>query len=139
MKTLLLLTVIAAGTLASVTANAQVIVIANPSLKTTDVSKADIRDVFSGNSSSFKDGGHVTPILLKGGAANDEFLSAYIGKADAAFRATWRSLVFSGQATMPRSMDSEAAVVDYVAHTLGAVGYISKATPHEGVKVVATH
>jgi hypothetical protein len=27
-------------------------------------------------------------------------------------------------------------VVEYVAHTTGAVGYIGKATPHEGVKVL---
>jgi len=27
--------------------------------------------------------------------------------------------------------------VEYVAHNTGAVGYISKATPHEGVKVLA--
>jgi hypothetical protein len=38
---------------------------------------------------------------------------------------------------MPKSLESEAAVVEYVAHTAGAIGYISKATPHEGVKVIA--
>jgi hypothetical protein len=79
----------------------------------------------------------VTPVLLKTGSAHDEFLSAYIGKNDTAFRAGWRSLVFSGQAAMPKSLDSEAAVVEYVAHNAGAIGYIGKATPHEGVKVLA--
>jgi len=34
--------------------------------------------------------------------ANEEFLQAYIGKNDTAYRAGWRSLVFSGQATMRR-------------------------------------
>jgi hypothetical protein len=42
-----------------------------------------------------------TPVLLKAGTSNDEFLSAYVGKTDSAFRASWRSLVFSGQATLP--------------------------------------
>ena len=74
---------------------------------------------------------------VKQGSAHDEFLATYIGKNDTAFRASWRSLVFSGQATMPKSFDSEAAVVEYVAHTAGAIGYIGKATPHEGVKVLA--
>jgi len=54
----------------------------------------------------------------------------------AAFRASWRSLVFSGQATMPKSLDSEAAVVEFVAHTPGAIGYVNKTTAHEGVKVL---
>jgi ABC-type phosphate transport system substrate-binding protein len=116
---------------------AQVVIIANPSVKASDVSKGDLRDVFSGAASSLKDGSHVTPVLLKAGGAHEEFLSEYVGKNDTAFRASWRSLVFSGQATMPKSLDSEAAMVDYVAHNAGAIGYIGKATPHEGVKVLA--
>ena len=120
----------------SVQVQAQAIVIANASVKSADVSKADLKDVFTGASSSLKDGSKVTPVLLKSGGVHDEFLTEYIGKNDTAFRASWRSLVFSGQASMPKSLDSEAAVVEYVAHNAGAIGYISKATPHEGVKVL---
>jgi len=116
---------------------AQAIVIANPGVKAPDVSKSDLRDVFTGGATSLKDGSQVTPVLLKSGGTHDEFLAAYIGKNDTAFRAGWRSLVFSGQATMPKSLDSEAAVVEFVAHNAGAIGYISRATPHEGVKVLA--
>lgn len=137
MKKLLFAFLLAVGASAySASAQAQAIVIANASVKSADVSKADLKDVFTGAASSLKDGSHVTPVLLKSGAAHDEFLSEYIGKNDTAFRASWRSLVFSGQASMPKSLDSEAAVVEYVAHNAGAIGYISKATPHEGVKVL---
>jgi ABC-type phosphate transport system substrate-binding protein len=117
-------------------AQAQAIVIANPSVKSADISKSDLKDVFTGAASSLKDGSHVTPVLLKAGAVNDEFLSAYVGKPDATFKASWRSLVFSGQASMPKTVDSEAAMVEYVASNPGAIGYISKGTPHEGVKVL---
>ncbi|SEG54431.1 hypothetical protein SAMN05421819_3421 [Bryocella elongata] len=116
-------------------AHAQLI-IANPSVKASEASKGDLKDIFTGASSSLG-GSHVTPVLLKSGAANDEFLAAYIGKSDAAFMASWRSLVFSGQATMPKSFDSDAAVVEYVAKTPGAIGYIGKGSPHEGTKVLA--
>ena len=115
----------------------QVVVIANTSVKSGDVSSADLRDVFTGASSSFKDGSHVTPVLLKQGATNDNFLLLYVGKSDAAFRASWRSLLFSGQGVMPRTFETEAAAVEYVAHTPGAIGYIQKSTPHEGVKTLA--
>ncbi len=138
MKKLTLVFLLAAVvSMLSACAQAQTVVIANPSVKSADVSKSDLRDVFTGASSSLKDGSHVTPVLLKQGGAHEEFLAAYIGKNDTAFRASWRSLVFSGQATMPKSLDSEAAVVEYVAHNAGAIGYIGKATPHEGVKVLA--
>jgi len=115
---------------------AQVIVIANPSVKASEVSKSDLKDVFTGASTSLG-GGSVVPILLKAGATHEEFLQVYIGKNDTAYRAGWRSLVFSGQASMPRSLDTDAEVVEFVAHNAGAIGYIGKATPHEGVKVLA--
>ncbi|MGA2535697.1 MAG: hypothetical protein ABSF53_06780 [Terracidiphilus sp.] len=138
MKNLLLsfLLVVAASALASY-AQGQVVVIANTGVNAADVSKNDLRDVFTGAATSLKGGSNVTPVLLKSGGTHDEFLSTYVGKNDTAFRASWRSLVFSGQASMPKSLDSEAAVVDYVAHNAGAISYISKATPHEGVKVLA--
>jgi len=93
--------------------------------------------VFSGASSNLAGGEHVTPVLLKENAIHEQFLSQYVGKSDTAFRTSWRSLVFSGQGVMPRSLESEAAVVEFVARTPGAIGYISRATPHEGVKTLA--
>jgi ABC-type phosphate transport system substrate-binding protein len=116
---------------------AQVVVIANPSVPSADVSKAELRDVFTGASSSLKGGVQVTPVLLKEGAVNDGFLELYVGKSDSAFRVGWRSLLFSGQGAMPKTLDSEAAVVEYVARTAGAIGYIGKTAAHEGVKILA--
>jgi hypothetical protein len=75
--------------------------------------------------------------LLKQCETHDEFLAAYVGKSEAVFRAYWRSQVFSGQTMLPKTFDSEAAIVDYVAKTAGAIGYISKLTPHAGVIVMA--
>jgi ABC-type phosphate transport system substrate-binding protein len=127
---------LAAASIFAVHAQAQVIVIANPGVKATEVSKSDLRDVFTGNATSLPGGGGVVPILLKAGTVHEEFLQVYIGKNDTAYRAGWRSLVFSGQASMPKSLDTDAAVVEFVAHNAGAIGYIGKATPHEGVKVL---
>ncbi len=127
-------TVLAA--LFAVRAQAQVIVIVNPGVKASEVSKNDLRDVFTGAATTLPGGINVVPILLKAGSAHEEFLQAYIGKNDTAYRAGWRSLVFSGQASMPKSLDSDSAVVDFVAHNAGAIGYIAKNSPHDGVKVL---
>ena len=116
-------------------AQAQVVVIANPGVKLSEVSRSDLRDAFTGAISSFN-GSSVVPVVLKQGSVHEEMLRLYIGKSDAAFRASWRSLVFSGQGVMPRSMDSDAAMVEYVARTPGAIGYIAKGAPHDGVKIL---
>jgi ABC-type phosphate transport system substrate-binding protein len=128
---------LAAASIFAVHAQAQVIVIANPGVKATDISKNDLRDVFTGAATALPGGGNVVPILLKAGTVHEEFLQAYIGKNDTAYRAGWRSLVFSGQASMPKSLDTDTAVVEFVAHNAGAIGYIGKSTAHEGVKVLA--
>lgn len=135
-KTLYALLIVASAAIFTGQVQAQVIVIANSSVKSASVSKAELSDVFTGGATSLKDGSHVSPVLLKAGSVHDAFLRDYIGKNDAALRASWRNLVFSGQASMPKSLDSEAAVVEFVAHNPGAIGYIAKATPHDGVKVL---
>ena len=136
-KQLLTILLVVVASFLAVRAQAQVIVIANPSVKAVDISKSDLRDVFTGAATSLPGGGRVVPILLKAGTAHEEFLQNYIGKSDATYRAGWRSLVFSGQASMPKSLENDAAIVDFVAHNAGAVGYIGKNSPHEGVKVLA--
>jgi hypothetical protein len=78
----------------------------------------------------------VLPVLQKQGIVNSGFLDLYVGKSDAAFRASWRSILFSGHGAMPRTLESDAAVVEYVAHTAGAIGYVGKTAPHEGVKTL---
>ena len=116
----------------------EVVVVANKSVKAADVSAGDLRDVFSGDKSNLSDGSHVVPVTLRGGPVHEAFLKKYVGKGDAAFRAGWRSLVFSGQGAMPKIFDTEAALVDYVAATPGAIGYASAgAANKEGVKILA--
>jgi ABC-type phosphate transport system substrate-binding protein len=117
-------------------AQAQVLVIANPGVPAADISRAELHDIFTGASSSLKGGAPVTPVLLKPGPVHDEFLSLYIGKSDTGFRAGWRSILFSGQGILPKTLGSDTAVVEYVIHTPGAIGYIASITPHPGVKIL---
>ncbi|MGO8797199.1 MAG: hypothetical protein ACLQLC_20460 [Candidatus Sulfotelmatobacter sp.] len=114
----------------------EAVVVANSGVKATEVSSSELRDVFTGDKSSLKDGSHVTPVTLKSGAAHEAFLKKYVGKSDSAFRAGWRSLVFTGQGSMPKTFDTEAALVDYVAATPGAIGYVSKDAANDKVKTL---
>ena len=114
----------------------EVVVVSNKNVKASDVTSDELKEVFSGEKTSLKDGSHVVPVTLKGGAAHDAFLRRFVGKNDAAFRAAWRSLVFTGQAAMPKTFDTEAQLLDYVAATPGAIGYVGK-DPGDNVKRLA--
>jgi hypothetical protein len=46
-------------------------------------------------------------------------------------------VVFTGQGAMPKTFDSESALIEYVADTPGAVGYVSRISPQDLVKLLA--
>jgi hypothetical protein len=138
-KLSLTILLVVVASLFAVRAQAQVIVIANSGLKADSVSKAELREVYMGSSSSVKQAGHVVPVLLKEGPTHSQFLTEYVGQSPIGLIICWRGLVLSGHATMPKTFDSEAAMVEYVARTPGAIGYISTGTPHDSVKVLTVH
>jgi len=111
-------------------------IIANSSVGASSVSIDELKGVFLATKSSLSDGSHVEPVLEKGGPTHEAFLKEYIGKTDSAFETYFRSLVFTGKASMPKSTVSDADMVAYVAKTKGAIGYVSGSAATTGVKVL---
>jgi hypothetical protein len=118
-------------------AREELLVIVNSSVSARAISSGDLREVFLGERHALGDGSKVNPVLLKDGPTHDAFLSAYIGKSEAAFRAGWLRLVFTGKGTLPHTFDSETALLDYIAATPGAIGYVRSAGTRPNVKVLA--
>ncbi len=111
-------------------------VIANPGIKVTEISANDLKEVFLATKSSLSDGSHVEPVWQKGGATHEAFLKDYVGKTDAAVGTYYRSLVFTGKASMPKTLATDAEVVAYVEKTKGAIGYVAAATATGEAKVL---
>ena len=121
----------------TVTASAaEVRVIANSSVGASSVSADDLKGVFLATKTSLGDGSHVEPVLAKSGAAHEAFLKEYLGKSDAALQTYYRSLVFTGKASMPKTLAGDAEIVAYVAKTKGAIGYVSAGASVAGVKTL---
>jgi len=111
-------------------------VIANSSVGASSVSADELKGVFLATKTSLSDGSHVEPVLLKGGATHEAFLKEYVGKTDSAFETYYRSLVFTGKASMPKALASDGDMVAYVAKTKGAIGYVSAGSATAGVKTL---
>ncbi len=111
-------------------------IIANSSVKADSVSADELKNVFLEETSSLSDGSHVEPVLAKGGAAHETFVKEYLGKSDAALQTYYRSLVFTGKGSMPKTVGGDAEVAAYVAKTKGAIGYVSSETSTEGAKTL---
>src|SRR5260370_38867430 len=104
---------------------ADIKVIANSSVGASAVSADELKAVFLETKTSLSGGGHVEPVLLKSGAAHETFLKEYVGKSDSALITYYRSLVFTGKGTMPKTFASDAEVGSFVGKTKGAIGYVA--------------
>jgi hypothetical protein len=113
-----------------------VIVVANQDVTISEVTDTELRDLFTGSRTRFHDGSRAVPALLKGGPAHEVFLHHYIGGTSDSFRANWRKAVFTGQGAAPKEFASEAALLQYIAVTAGAMGYVSHLGTGEKVKVL---
>ena len=100
-------------------------IIANSSINTTEISRYDLNEIFLMTKTSFAGSGHVEPVLLKNCSCNSTFVKEYLGKTDSALTTYYRSLMFSGKASIPRSFESESKLAEYVARTKGAIGYVA--------------
>ena len=109
-------------------------VVANPSVKASQISVDDLKGVFLATKTSL-DGTDVEPVLEKGGAAHEAFLKD-LGKSDAALSTYYRSLVFTGRGSMPKMFASDAEVIEYVSKTKGAIGYVSAGANAAGTKTL---
>lgn len=132
--------VLLAGILACWTAAAafaaDVKVIANPSISASSLSSDELQRIFLQTKSSLEDGTHVQAVLEKSGSTHEAFVKAYLGKTDAALQTYYRSLVFTGKGSMPKTVSSDAEMVSFVSRTKGAIGYISASAPAAGTKTI---
>jgi TonB family protein len=111
-------------------------VIANSSVHVTSISASDLKSVYLEEKSSLAGSGHVEPVLAKAGPAHEAFLKHVLGRTDSDLQMYYRSLVFTGRGSVPKTLDSDEAVVAYVAKTRGAIGYVSTGTDAEGVRAL---
>jgi hypothetical protein len=131
-----LFTLAAAGFLLTTSARAgDVKVIANNSVAISSISADDLIGVFLMTKSTLG-GGHVEPVVEQGGPAHEGFLKEYIHKTAQALQNYYRSQLLAGTGSMPKILASDAAVVEYVAKTKGAIGYVAAGASAAGVKTL---
>ncbi len=106
---------------------AQTVVIVNESVSTKSLSVKELLDVYTLNKSHWDDGSRITVFDLKGGKTKESFLS-YLGMTEDELKRIWLRKQFTGKARPPRALTDEEEVLEAVARTPGAIGYISERT-----------
>ena len=116
-------------------AQAQVAVVVHPSVAAAELSESDLLDIYSLDKSKWDDGSRIVPLSLDSEA--DSFYGS-IGRSHSALKKVWLRKKLSGTGQPPESLADAAALLQKVAATSGAVGFVPASAVDESVKVVAT-
>ena len=122
--------------LVSLTATAQVAIIANPSVKEYTIERPVVVKLYTLADVKWSDGSSVALFDLKPDHPVRAKMLEYIGKEPLELRRIWLKAVASGAAKAPEALNTEEEVVEKVAATPGAIGYVSAAKVGKGVKVL---
>jgi ABC-type phosphate transport system substrate-binding protein len=125
-------------TLAWTEAGAQIAVVAHKSVAAEQVDLARLMDIYTLNSQQWKDGARIQVVDYKGAMPLKADFYKRLSTTPADMQKVWLRKQFSGKAIPPSTVKSEAELIEKVAATPGAIGYVSAGTEAQGVKVIAT-
>lgn len=129
--------VAAALAMAPSVAHAQYKVIAHPEVGITDITTTSASNIFLKKDHKLASGIEASPVDLPvSSPVREAFSKAVLGRPATAVVTYWQQQVFSGKDTPPPSKSSDAAVVEFVKSTPGAIGYVSEGAATDGVKVL---
>lgn len=119
-------------------ASAAVKVVVHGSNPVASVTKAKAADLFLKRVTRWDNGRVVTPVdLSEKSTARAAFSKELLGKEVAWVKSYWQKMIFSGRATPPVELTSDAEVLDFVRGNQDAIGYVSEtATIPAGVRTL---
>jgi ABC-type phosphate transport system substrate-binding protein len=121
---------------AAVAQAADVAYIVNPQSTETSLSADDVKSVLLGNKIKWDGGGVIKLAVLTSGPVHEQVMQERVQRSADQFDKYWKKLVFTGKGVLPQQAADDAAVIDYVAKTPGALGYVAAASVTAQVKVL---
>lgn len=112
-----------------------ILIITNPDTQISSLKSKEIKDIFTGKKTRWNGDGKIIIATLKDSAVHEEFLREFVKKTPSQFKNFWRRKVFTGESKMPKTFADETSLIEFVASTKGAVGYISSPTDRP-VKII---
>ncbi len=118
-------------------AMADLVVIANPQSGIEKLSKDEVINLYMGRNRKLASGINALPIdLATPNAEKAKFYSILVNKNLPEINSYWARLMFSGQGTPPRQVDTAEEVMDIVSSNKGAIGYIERKKLDKRVKLI---
>jgi ABC-type phosphate transport system substrate-binding protein len=117
--------------------NAQVAIIANKSVSANTLNKSKLYDIYSLNIKNWDNGEKIVLFELKNDNGTKGKFYSFIGKSNSDMKVVWMRAQLTGAGFAPTALTSEEDMLNKVANTPGAIGYVSSKIVTEDVKVLA--
>lgn len=115
-----------------------VAIVANKNVPVSSLTRDQIRDVFTGSMSQWDNGKKIAFIVfIDGGDVHHTFLERFVGKTPEQFQAYWKKQIFTGKGAEPKTVRDEKEVLDFIAKTDGAIGYVTAGAVNSSVKTIS--
>jgi ABC-type phosphate transport system substrate-binding protein len=112
-------------------------VIVHPSNPQGQISKENVARIYLGKTSLFPSGGAVVAAdQVSGSPARSYFYDNVIEKPESRMKVYWARLMFTGKGRPPKLVGDDYAVRAYVAENRTAIGYVSRESVDNSVKVI---
>lgn len=112
------------------------VLICNPSVQESALSKQELKNIFLGKKTTWKDNSKAIFVIQKNAPVHKVFLKKYVDKTTSQFANYWKKRVFTGKGASPQSLPSDQEVIKFVSETSGAVGYVSSGVGLDNVKTI---
>ena len=106
--------------------SAEIAVIANPSVPVTHITSAQLLDLYAGDVKEWSNGAPVIVLDLKSKSVTKDTFYKYLGKSSSRMKSIWMKNMLSGEGQPPQAQETEQDVLEKVAKTPGAIGYVNR-------------
>ena len=116
-------------------ADEEILIIVNEETSIKNLSLNMLVDIYTNNKTKWDGGEKIYVTMLKTGPVHEAFSNQVIGIAPKKLISIWKKVIFTGLGTPPKVVSTGDEMIQYVASTKGAVGYISASAQPENVTV----
>ena len=136
MKKLLVVTAILV--FSGIEARAQIAVIVNKGTGISTAAAPTVSDIYSLSTKEWKDGSPIVVFDQKTEGTTRTKFYEFIGKSPIELKKVWMRIQLPGEGKAPTAVSSDDEMVQKVASTAGAIGFVPASKATGDVKVIAT-
>ena len=114
----------------------QVAVIAHKDVKQSSIDKEVVEKIYKLLKKNWDDGNKIVVFDLKDNDNLEDSFYSYLGENHNKMKKLWLKKQLTGEGTAPKAFGSENAILEKVAETDGAIGFISAAKVTDAVQVL---